>query len=58
MVESICGQGFAYAREVVEERLRKTSQTRAKGSYRKDGMRREGKLENQGFESRPSPAFL
>jgi hypothetical protein len=32
MVESICGQGFAYAREVEEERQR-SSQTRAKGSY-------------------------
>jgi hypothetical protein len=33
MVESICGQGFAYAREVEEERQKKTSQTRAKESY-------------------------
>jgi hypothetical protein len=33
MVESICGQGFAYVREVEEERQKKTSQTRAKESY-------------------------
>jgi hypothetical protein len=33
MVESICGQGFAYAREV-EKKLRKTSQTRARKGYR------------------------
>jgi hypothetical protein len=32
MVESICRQGFTYAREVEEERQR-SSQTRAKGSY-------------------------
>jgi hypothetical protein len=30
MVESICGQGIAYAREVEEDR-QKTSQTRARG---------------------------
>jgi hypothetical protein len=35
MVENICGQGFAYAREV-EEDMQKSSQTRAKRSYRKN----------------------
>jgi hypothetical protein len=34
MVESICGQGFAYAHEVEEDR-QKASQIRAKG-YRKE----------------------
>jgi hypothetical protein len=33
MVDSICGQGFAYAREVEEDR-QKSSQTRAKGYER------------------------
>jgi hypothetical protein len=32
MVESICGQDFAYAHEVEEERQR-SNQTRIKGSY-------------------------
>jgi hypothetical protein len=31
MVESICGQSFAYAREVEEDWHKKSSQTRAKG---------------------------
>jgi hypothetical protein len=35
MVESICGQGFAYAHEVEKER-QKSSQTRARKSYRRD----------------------
>jgi hypothetical protein len=30
MVESICGQSFAYAREVEEERQKKLVKTRAK----------------------------
>jgi hypothetical protein len=33
MVESICGQGFAYTREVEEERQKISRQTRAKASY-------------------------
>jgi hypothetical protein len=37
MVESICGQGFAYAREVEKERLKKTSQTRAKKELQAKG---------------------
>jgi hypothetical protein len=36
MVESICGQGFAYTREVEEER-QKTSQTRARGETAERG---------------------
>jgi hypothetical protein len=35
MVESICGQGFAYAHEVEEER-QKSSQTWARKRYRRD----------------------
>jgi hypothetical protein len=35
MVESICRQGFAYAREV-EKISKETSQTRAKRTYRRD----------------------
>jgi hypothetical protein len=31
MVESICGQGFVYTREVEEERLRKLGQKAAIG---------------------------
>jgi hypothetical protein len=34
MVESICGQGFAYAREVKEDRQKKLVKTRAKRSYK------------------------
>jgi hypothetical protein len=34
MVESICGQGFAYAHEVEEDRQR-SSQTRARKYYKK-----------------------
>jgi hypothetical protein len=35
MVESICGQDFAYAREVKEDRqkTKKSSQTRARKGY-------------------------
>jgi hypothetical protein len=36
MVESICGQGFTYTREMEEERLKKSCQTRTKGGYRRD----------------------
>jgi hypothetical protein len=32
MVESICGQDFAYARELEEDWAKETSQTRAKGA--------------------------
>jgi hypothetical protein len=39
MVESICGQGFAYAREVEEDRLI-SSQTRARKYYKKQRQRR------------------
>jgi hypothetical protein len=35
MVESICGHGFAYARKVEEDR-QKSSQTRARKSYKRD----------------------
>jgi hypothetical protein len=35
MVESICGQGFAYAREVEDDR-QKSSQTRARNDYKRD----------------------
>jgi hypothetical protein len=35
MVESICGQGFAYAHEVEKDRQR-SSQTRSRKGYRKD----------------------
>jgi hypothetical protein len=33
MVESICGQGFAYAREVEEDWTKGTSQTRLEKGY-------------------------
>jgi hypothetical protein len=48
-VESICGQGFAYTREVEEERQR-YSQTRAKESYREQSWR----LNNSQIRSRPN----
>jgi hypothetical protein len=38
MVESICGQGFAYVREVEEDRQR-SSQTRARKYYKKQRRR-------------------
>jgi hypothetical protein len=34
MVESICGQGFAYAREVEEDRLKKLVKLEQKGLQR------------------------
>jgi hypothetical protein len=34
MVESICGQGFAYAREVEEDRQKKLVKTETKRSYK------------------------
>jgi hypothetical protein len=34
MVESICGQGFAYACEVEEDLAKELVKTRAKRSYR------------------------
>jgi hypothetical protein len=33
MVESICGQGFAYAHDMEEEFGKRSSQTRTKRSY-------------------------
>jgi hypothetical protein len=35
MVESICGQGFAYAREVEEDRAKELVKTRAKDCRQK-----------------------
>jgi hypothetical protein len=41
MVESICGQSFAYAREMEESR-QKSSQTGARKDYRKDNRQHGG----------------
>jgi hypothetical protein len=58
MVESICGQGFAYAREVEEERLKKTSQTRAKRSYRQKATAAEKLGQNLTYLMRPASVLL
>jgi hypothetical protein len=42
MVESICGQGIAYAREVEEETGKRSSQTIAKESYMWDKRQHGG----------------
>jgi hypothetical protein len=46
MVESICGQGFAYMCEVEEDLGKISSQTRAKGSYRQKAMTAENLGQN------------
>jgi hypothetical protein len=55
MVESICGQGFVYAREVEEEIGKITSQTRVKKSYRRQHMAagRSIKIAHASFPSCP-----
>jgi hypothetical protein len=55
MVESICGQGFAYVREVEEDR-QKTSQTRARGETA--DTRRLNKFICQKRSPRLDPSFI
>jgi hypothetical protein len=56
MVESICGQDFAYAHEVEEERLKKSSQTRTKGTYQRDSMAARAD-QKSGLRPRPHMSF-
>jgi hypothetical protein len=57
MVESICGQSFAYTREVEEETGKIPSQTRARGYRQKATENIEAGGWNEPFYSVWYPAF-
>jgi hypothetical protein len=50
MVESICGQGFAYAREVEEDRQR-SNQTRTRKYYKRQRQHRLKQFSVLGLEN-------
>jgi hypothetical protein len=54
MVESICEQGFAYAREVEEERQKKLVKTRAKDYKRQQSAAPRKSV----VGSHPTPPFI